>query len=138
MIDEVTNKRQIRRLVVLPYDIKVKEVFPENILFVTEFSKKTGDYASLSSTDIKVIALTYQLEKELVGTEHLKQAPTVQKTIVASAAKPSTNSVSTIEHLQLIKLILFYFTNLFYNFKYIRLEMLYHFLGLLKLAKTLL
>lgn len=64
-------------------------MFSENIQFVTEFSKKTGDYSSLSTTDIKVIALTYQLEKELVGTEHLKQAPTVQKTVIASAAKPN-------------------------------------------------
>jgi len=45
---------------------------------VTEFSKKTGDYTSLSATDIKVIALTYQLEKEKVGTQHLKNAPTVR------------------------------------------------------------
>lgn len=44
---------------------------------VTEFSKKTGDYPSLSATDIKVIALTYQLEKEKVGTEHLKDIPSL-------------------------------------------------------------
>lgn len=39
---------------------------------VTEFSKKTGDYPSLSATDIKVLALTYQLELEHVGSQHLK------------------------------------------------------------------
>lgn len=48
---------------------------------VTEFSKKTGDYSSLSATDIKVIALTYQLEKEKVGSDHLRSAPETQKTI---------------------------------------------------------
>jgi hypothetical protein len=42
---------------------------------VTEFSKKTGDYPSLSATDIKVMALAYQLEKEKVGTDHLKKEP---------------------------------------------------------------
>lgn len=42
---------------------------------VTEFAKKTGDYPSLSATDIKVLALTYQLETENVGTEHLKKEP---------------------------------------------------------------
>ncbi|KAJ1519900.1 hypothetical protein ONE63_004139 [Megalurothrips usitatus] len=81
VVDEVTAKRQIRRLVVLPYELQIKDVFPENIKFVTEFSKKTGDYPSLSATDIKVIALTYQLEKEKVGTEHLKSAPETQRTI---------------------------------------------------------
>ncbi|XP_014363256.2 RNA-binding protein NOB1 [Papilio machaon] len=84
VIDEITNDRQRRKLVVLPYDINVKDVFTENIKFITDFSKKTGDYTSLSATDIKVIALTYQLEKEKVGTEHLKSEPTMQKTIKVS------------------------------------------------------
>lgn len=47
-----------------------------DLLFtVTEFSKKTGDYPSLSATDIQVLALTYQLEAEFVGVSHLKQEP---------------------------------------------------------------
>lgn len=81
VVDEVTNHRQLRRLVVLPYELQIKDVFPENVKFVTEFSKKTGDYPSLSATDIKVIALTYQLEKEKVGSEHLKVMPEAQRTI---------------------------------------------------------
>ncbi|XP_034230865.1 RNA-binding protein NOB1 [Thrips palmi] len=81
VINEVTNSRQLRRLVVLPYELQVKDVFPENVHFVTEFSKKTGDYCSLSATDIKVIALTYQLEKQIVGSDHLKSAPETQRTI---------------------------------------------------------
>ncbi|KAI5704033.1 hypothetical protein M8J76_004075 [Diaphorina citri] len=55
VVNEVTSKRQIRRLVVLPYDLQIKEADPDSISFVTEFSKKTGDYPSLSSTDIKGI-----------------------------------------------------------------------------------
>lgn len=55
---------------------------------MTEFAKKTGDYASLSATDIKVIALTYQLEKEKVGTDHLKSAPKIPNTVDASVKKP--------------------------------------------------
>lgn len=81
VVDEITNDRQRKKLVVLPYDLKIKDVFTENIKFVTEFSKKTGDYTSLSATDIKVMALTYQLEKEKIGTEHLKNEPTMQKTL---------------------------------------------------------
>lgn len=42
---------------------------------MTEFSKKTGDYPSLSSTDIKVLALTYQLQLEHVGSQNLKAEP---------------------------------------------------------------
>ncbi|RVE42596.1 hypothetical protein evm_012765 [Chilo suppressalis] len=81
VINEITNDRQRRKLVVLPYDLKVKEVFSEHIKFVTDFSKKTGDYTSLSATDIKVIALTYQLENEKVGADHLKTEPTMQRTV---------------------------------------------------------
>ncbi|XP_014616119.1 PREDICTED: RNA-binding protein NOB1 [Polistes canadensis] len=90
VVNEITNKRQLRRLVVLPYDLSVESAFPENIKFVTEFAKKTGDYTSLSATDVKVIALTYQLEKEKVGTEHLKETPTIVKTI--NSAKHNKNS----------------------------------------------
>lgn len=32
---------------------------------VTSFAKKTGDYVSLSPVDLRLIALTYQLECEL-------------------------------------------------------------------------
>ncbi|CAF4955818.1 unnamed protein product [Pieris macdunnoughi] len=81
VVDEITNDRQRRKLVVLPYDLKVKNVFIESIKFITEFSKKTGDYTSLSATDIKIMALTYQMEKEISGIEHLKTEPTMQKTV---------------------------------------------------------
>lgn len=55
---------------------------------MTEFSKRSGDYTNLSATDIKVIALTYQLEKEKVGTTHLKDAPTI-RTIASTEDKQS-------------------------------------------------
>lgn len=88
VVDEISNKRQLRRLVVLPYDLQVKEVFSENIKIVTEFSKKTGDYPSLSATDIQIMALTYQLEKEMVGTEHLRTEPVFQKTVKLTNGAP--------------------------------------------------
>lgn len=81
VVDEITNKRQLRRLIVLPYDLVIKNVDPETVHIVTEFSKKTGDYPSLSATDLKVIALTYQLEKEHVGIEHIRSEPITQKTV---------------------------------------------------------
>lgn len=80
-MNEITNKRQIRRLVVLPYDLEVKAVSPESIAVIAEFAKKTGDYPSLSATDIKVMALTYQLEKEQVGTDHLRMEPIVRRQV---------------------------------------------------------
>lgn len=87
VINEIKNKRQLKRLCVLPYDLVVDEPSPESVKHVIEFAKKTGDYLSLSSADLKVIALTYQLERDLNGTDHLRSDPIVAKTI-ASKQKP--------------------------------------------------
>lgn len=88
VIKEIKNRRQLKRLCVLPYELTVDEPSPESVKHVIDFAKKTGDYLSLSSADIKVIALTYQLEKELVGTAHLRVDPVQAKTI-ASRDKPA-------------------------------------------------
>lgn len=87
VVNEIKNKRQLKRLCVLPYDLVVDEPSPDAVKHVIAFAKKTGDYLSLSSADIKVIALTYQLECELVGKDHLRTEPVVAKTI-ASKQKP--------------------------------------------------
>uniref|UniRef100_A0A3Q1G5K2 RNA-binding protein NOB1 n=1 Tax=Acanthochromis polyacanthus TaxID=80966 RepID=A0A3Q1G5K2_9TELE len=59
------------------------------VLLVTEFSKKTGDYPSLSATDIKVLALTYQLQLEHVGSQNLKTEPE-QKVPESTRRHPET------------------------------------------------
>lgn len=33
VVDEITSKRQLRRLIVLPYELKIMHVFPENVSF---------------------------------------------------------------------------------------------------------
>lgn len=78
----------------LPYDLIIKDVFQENIQVVTNFAKKTGDYPSLSATDIKVMALTYQLEKEYVGTEHLRTEPIFQRSVNVTTSVKSNPEVN--------------------------------------------
>ncbi|CAH2244672.1 jg1331 [Pararge aegeria aegeria] len=87
VVDEITNDRQRRKLVVLPYDLKVKDVFSENIKFITEFAKKTGDYTSLSATDIKTM-INYKLdsiakpdEKQALSTQGKKSDATENKQV---------------------------------------------------------
>lgn len=82
VLDEIKNKRQIKRLVVLPFDVEVREPTPESVRVVVDFARKTGDFASLSAVDLKVVALTYELEKEHVGTDHLRKEPVMAKTII--------------------------------------------------------
>ncbi|XP_030015830.1 RNA-binding protein NOB1-like isoform X2 [Sphaeramia orbicularis] len=90
VVNEIRDKPTRRSLAVLPYQLNLKEPHPEHIHTVTEFSKKTGDYPSLSATDIKVLALTYQLELEHVGSQHLKKEPVVKVNIQSTQRHPET------------------------------------------------
>lgn len=87
VLDEIKNDRQMKRLVVLPYSLNVREPDPDVLAKVTSVAKKTGDFATLSLVDLKVIALTYQLEKEHVGTDHLRDTP-VPAVTIASGQRP--------------------------------------------------
>mmetsp|Transcript_39557 Transcript_39557/g.105188 ORF Transcript_39557/g.105188 Transcript_39557/m.105188 type:complete len:481 (-) Transcript_39557:361-1803(-) len=75
VLDEIKDENSRLALSTLPYELNVREVDPEAVDFVVKFSKLTGDFSRLSATDIKVIALTYQLEKQFYGTQHLHSAP---------------------------------------------------------------
>ncbi|KAH3769925.1 RNA-binding protein NOB1-like [Dreissena polymorpha] len=75
VIHEIRDKATRQRLQVLPYELHFREPTAEAIKMVTDFSKKTGDYRSLSAVDIRVMALVYQLEKEFCGTDHIKTEP---------------------------------------------------------------
>uniref|UniRef100_A0A8C9Y0M5 NIN1 (RPN12) binding protein 1 homolog n=1 Tax=Sander lucioperca TaxID=283035 RepID=A0A8C9Y0M5_SANLU len=74
----------------LPYTLNFKEPHPEHIRTGDRVSKKTGDYPSLSATDIKVLALTYQLELEHVGYQHLKKEPEIKVNIQTTQRHPET------------------------------------------------
>ncbi|XP_015923343.1 RNA-binding protein NOB1 [Parasteatoda tepidariorum] len=80
VVKEIKDKATRERLQFLPYKLLMKEPSTESIKYVSEFSKKTGDYSNLSAIDLKIIALTYQLEKEYVGVDHLNKEPTCQVT----------------------------------------------------------
>ncbi|XP_060779235.1 RNA-binding protein NOB1 isoform X2 [Neoarius graeffei] len=88
VVNEIRDKQTKRNLAFLPYKLNFKEPFPEHVRFVTEFAKKTGDYPSLSATDIKVLALTYQLEVENGGAAHLKKEPAVQVEVHSTQRHP--------------------------------------------------
>ncbi|MGH0116342.1 UNVERIFIED_CONTAM: hypothetical protein FKN15_003522, partial [Acipenser sinensis] len=88
VVNEIRDKETKKRLAFLPYTLQFKDPFPEFIQLVTEFSKKTGDYPSLSATDIKVLALTYQLESEHVGINHLKHEPEIKVQVSSTRQHP--------------------------------------------------
>ncbi|XP_044283951.1 RNA-binding protein NOB1 isoform X4 [Varanus komodoensis] len=88
VVTEIRDKETRQRLAVLPYQLHFKQPFPEYVRLVTEFSKKTGDYPSLSATDIQVLALTYQLEAEHVGVAHLRKDPEQKVTLNSTTQHP--------------------------------------------------
>ncbi|KAJ2703095.1 20S-pre-rRNA D-site endonuclease nob1 [Coemansia sp. IMI 203386] len=47
----------------------------ESMQIVCDFAKKTGDFASLSLADLRVVALAFMLEKQANGMRHLRKEP---------------------------------------------------------------
>ncbi|RWS12383.1 RNA-binding protein NOB1-like protein [Dinothrombium tinctorium] len=81
VFDEIKDKATRERVAALPYAITFREPLSEDLKFVADFAKKTGDYCTLSLVDLKIIALTYSLEKRFNGTQHLHSEPNHQKVI---------------------------------------------------------
>ncbi|XP_053670599.1 RNA-binding protein NOB1-like [Anopheles nili] len=89
VLGEIRNNRQIKALAVLPYELKVRKPDNDVLAKVMAMAKKTGDFASLSLVDLQVIALTYELELEHVGMDHLRDKPR-PALLMSSAKKPVT------------------------------------------------
>jgi RNA-binding protein NOB1 len=64
VLAELKDKQVRQQLVLWGDKLKVKHPAQEYITKVTNFSKLTGDYSVLSTNDIHIIALAYELEVE--------------------------------------------------------------------------
>ena len=63
---------------------------PASIKFVTDFARKTGDLAVLSTPDIHIIALTYEIECERNGGDwRLRRVPGQKRLNGSPPAKPA-------------------------------------------------
>lgn len=76
MLDEIRDRRARNYLQSLSFPLIMKSPSEIAIHTIVEFSKKSGDIASLSLIDIKVLALTYMLQSESPnGVQHLRKEP---------------------------------------------------------------
>jgi RNA-binding protein NOB1 len=75
VLAEVRDSKSRAVLDTLAVELEVREVDPSALAVVANFSKLTGDYQRLSAVDLKVMALTYQIEKQFHGTSHLHSRP---------------------------------------------------------------
>ncbi|PRQ15966.1 putative ribonuclease Nob1, ribonuclease, PIN domain-containing protein [Rosa chinensis] len=73
--EEVRDPISRHRLALLPFQVHTMEPSPEYRDKVEKFARATGDYQSLSGVDIRLIAMTYTLEAQIHGTEHLRDCP---------------------------------------------------------------
>jgi RNA-binding protein NOB1 len=86
VLAEIRDKRARAILETLPFTLQTREPSAEAMKAVANFSRKTGDFASLSLTDLRVMALTYMLEVEQHGSsDHLKESPEMTATVTRDA-----------------------------------------------------
>jgi len=93
VLGEVKDSKARAVLDTLAFELEVREVDPAALVAVTHFAKLTGDYQRLSIVDLKVMALTYQMEKQFHGTAQLNTAP---KPAMAKKAAPMEHASTTI------------------------------------------
>jgi RNA-binding protein NOB1 len=74
--DEIKDSKARIHLESLPFQLEIRKPSGEGITKMIEFSKKTGDYRSLSNVDIQVLGLLYDLEKEGCNSmSHIRTEP---------------------------------------------------------------
>mmetsp|Transcript_24601 Transcript_24601/g.34718 ORF Transcript_24601/g.34718 Transcript_24601/m.34718 type:complete len:743 (+) Transcript_24601:123-2351(+) len=77
VMQEIRDTKARQHLQTLPFDITLQEPTPEGIQAVTQFARQTGDYPSLSTVDLQVLGLVYDLEKIYChgNVEHIRTTP---------------------------------------------------------------
>ncbi|KAL3499355.1 hypothetical protein ACH5RR_038448 [Cinchona calisaya] len=75
VISEIRDPTSRHSLNFLPFSVDTLEPSPDSLKKVIHFARATGDLQTLSDVDIKLIALTYTLEAQIHGTQHLRDSP---------------------------------------------------------------
>ncbi|XVF13149.1 hypothetical protein REPUB_Repub08aG0183300 [Reevesia pubescens] len=75
VLAEIRDPVSRHRLAFIPFSIDSMEPSPDALNKVIKFARATGDLQTLSDVDLKLIALTYTLESQIHGTNHLRDAP---------------------------------------------------------------
>ncbi|CAN0172721.1 unnamed protein product, partial [Laminaria digitata] len=75
VVSEIRDKKARQHLESLPFELKLREPSDEAMKFAVGFARQTGDLRALSRVDLRVIALTYMLERQETGAAHLRTEP---------------------------------------------------------------
>ncbi|VFQ83954.1 unnamed protein product [Cuscuta campestris] len=75
VLTEIRDPTSRHSLNFLPFTVDTMEPLPDALKKVIRFARATGDLQTLSDVDLKLLALTYTLEAQSHGTEHLRDCP---------------------------------------------------------------
>jgi RNA-binding protein NOB1 len=77
VLQEIRDAKARQHLETLPFTLTPREASREGMQAVLDFARQTGDYNSLSSVDIQVLGLLYDLEREGCGGDisHIRTTP---------------------------------------------------------------
>ncbi|KAJ1648436.1 20S-pre-rRNA D-site endonuclease nob1 [Coemansia asiatica] len=77
VVSELKSRASKERYEMLNLKHGIETMVPdtESMQIVCDFAKKTGDFASLSLADLRVVALAFMLEKQANGMRHLRTEP---------------------------------------------------------------
>ena len=94
MAAELRDEASLHRYRTFPFPILTRQPTAEAVAAVTSFAQLTGDAASLSVTDLLVLALAWQTEKQVNGTNYLKERPSAINeqavaAIISSGGQPT-------------------------------------------------
>jgi RNA-binding protein NOB1 len=73
VVAEIRDKPTRDRLKVLPYELKFRDPSAKSISAVSKAANESGDFASLSAVDLKVLALTYELTVEHDSEKQIRE-----------------------------------------------------------------
>lgn len=95
VLDEIRDSKAKETLLNLPFELETRNPTPQAVKEVADFAMKTGDFHSLSKTDLKLIALSKTLEVELAPakkeaevSEATPPAPVMAQEVEKPAAQP--------------------------------------------------
>jgi RNA-binding protein NOB1 len=60
-------------------DLEIRTPSEKAMYAVSSFARQTGDFAALSLVDLKVMALSYDLECQMNGQEFIRDTPKVSR-----------------------------------------------------------
>ena len=78
VLAEIRDMKARERLELLPVDLEIRTPSERAMHAVSSFARQTGDFAALSLVDLKVMALSYDLECQMNGQTYIRESPKVR------------------------------------------------------------